>query len=241
MMDVPKFLQDDPPSPPQEELKFEETDFAEDNPTTRLAVCLCLDTSGSMESCMDELNAGVRSFYEEVRKDPNSKYSLEIAIVTFGPDVKQVRDFQPLDKQTQPPVLSAGGRTPMGEAVTLALELLERRKGLYKERGIDYYQPWLVLMTDGLPTDPAHVVEDAARRAAEITSNKKLTVFPIAIGAEAGLAELQRFSPANPPKRLTGYKFRELFGWFSENAINKSKSIPGDDVALTPTISWSQN
>lgn len=105
-MELPKFLQHESPKSLEEELKFEETDFASDNPTPRLAVCLCLDTSASMAPCMDELNEGVRSFYEEVQKDPNSKYSLEIAIVTFGPEAKQMRDFQPLDQQTRPPMLT---------------------------------------------------------------------------------------------------------------------------------------
>lgn len=238
-MELPKFLQHESPKSPEEELKFEETDFASDNPTPRLAVCLCLDTSASMMPCMDELNEGVRSFYEEVQKDPNSKYSLEIAIVTFGPEAKQMRDFQPLDQQTRPPMLTANGGTPMGEAVNLALDLLEQRKKLYQENGIDYYQPWLIMMTDGIPTDPPQTVETAARRTAETASNKKLTVFPVAIGVEASLTALQRFSPVNAPQRLQGYKFRELFGWFSVNAINKSKSVPGQDVPLTPP-SWVQ-
>lgn len=238
-MDLPKFLQNESPKSSREELKFEEIDFAADNPTPRLPVCLCLDTSGSMAPCMDELNAGVRSFYEDVQKDPNSRHSLEIAIVTFGPEAKQVQDFQPLDQQAQPPVLVANGGTPMGEAVNLALELLERRKSLYKETGIDYYQPWLILMTDGIPTDPLQIAETAARRTAEMVKNKKLTVFPIAIGAEASLTALQQFSPVNAPQRLQSHKFRQLFGWLSDNAIKKSKSVPGQDVPLTPP-SWIQ-
>lgn len=240
MMDLPKFLQNESPKSSKGELKFETMDFAADNPTPRLAVCLCLDTSGSMAPCMDELNAGVRSFYEEAQKNPNSKYSLEIAIVTFGPEAKPVRDFQSIDQQTQPPVLVANGGTPMGEAVNLALDLLERRKSLYKETAIDYYQPWLILMTDGVPTDPIQIVEATARRTAEMVKNKKLTVFPVAIGAEASLTTLQGFSPSNTPKRLQGYKFKELFGWVSENAIRMSESIPGQKVSFTTTAEWSQ-
>jgi len=32
------------------------------------------------------------------------------------------------------------------------LELLRTRKAIYKQRGIDYFRPWLFLITDGLPT-----------------------------------------------------------------------------------------
>ena len=31
----------------------------------------------------------------------------------------------------------------MGEGVTLALDLLKKRKQEYKDKGVDYYQPWL--------------------------------------------------------------------------------------------------
>ena len=41
-----------------------------DNPTARVPVCLCLDTSGSMYGTpIQELNDGVRLFYEAISED----------------------------------------------------------------------------------------------------------------------------------------------------------------------------
>ena len=55
------------------------------NPTARVPVCLCLDTSGSMGGMpIDELNEGVRLFYEAIREDETALYSAEVSIVTFG-------------------------------------------------------------------------------------------------------------------------------------------------------------
>ncbi|MEO0241947.1 MAG: hypothetical protein ABIM42_02750 [candidate division WOR-3 bacterium] len=31
--------------------------------------------------------------------------------------------------------------------------MVEERKGEYKERGIDYYRPWIFMIRDGEPTD----------------------------------------------------------------------------------------
>ena len=46
------------------------------NPTARVPVCLCLDTSGSMGGMpIDELNEGVRLFYEAIREDETALYS----------------------------------------------------------------------------------------------------------------------------------------------------------------------
>ena len=55
------------------------------NTTARVPVCLCLDVSGSMQGHpINELNAGVRLFYDTIRKDEMAFSAADIAIVTFG-------------------------------------------------------------------------------------------------------------------------------------------------------------
>lgn len=39
------------------------------------------------------------------------------------------------------PEMEAEGMTCMGEGLSLALDLLEKRKAKYKATGVDYYQP----------------------------------------------------------------------------------------------------
>ncbi len=123
------------------------------NPATRLPVCLCLDTSSSMfGEPIDELNRGVEYFFEAIKEDEIARYSVELSIVTFSSTAEKILDFANIDRQTFNP-LSASGSTSMGEGVNLALDLLQQRKKEYSDKGVDYYQPWLVLMTDGYPTD----------------------------------------------------------------------------------------
>lgn len=208
------------------------------NPTARVPVCLCLDTSGSMDgSPINELNDGIRMFYDAIKDDEVAMYSAEICIVTFGGNVECIRDFSSLSIEPEPPTLYANSNTPMGEAVTMALDLLERRKEEYREKGVDYYQPWLVLMTDGYP-DSNSSASNAARRAAELVNSKKLTVFPIGIGEGADMDVLAEFSPKRRPLRLQGLKFKEFFEWLSKSVSRVSQSTPGDEIKLdTDTIS----
>lgn len=203
------------------------------NPTARVPVCLCLDTSGSMNGKpIEELNEGVRLFYDAIREDETALYSAEISIITFGETAQCIADFSGLEIQPEPPILTASGMTPMGEAVNMGLDLLERRKEEYKERGVDYYQPWLVLMTDGVPNGDPSLLDKAISKTVELVNKKKLTVFPIGIGCDADMEILGKFSPKRPPLRLQGLKFREFFAWLSQSVSKTSQSTPGENVKL---------
>lgn len=203
------------------------------NPTARVPVCLCLDTSGSMCGMpIDELNEGVRLFYEAIREDETALYSAEVSVVTFGGNAQCIADFASLEVQPNAPTLTADGMTPMGEAVNMGLDLLEQRKDEYKDRGVDYYQPWLVLMTDGAPNGDSAELSRAINRTVDLVNQKKLTVFPIGIGSDADMNVLAQFSPKRPPLKLQGLKFREFFAWLSKSVSKTSQSTPGESVKL---------
>ncbi|MDR0525692.1 MAG: VWA domain-containing protein [Spirochaetaceae bacterium] len=211
---------------------FGKSDFA-NNPTARLPVCLCLDTSGSMSGDpIRELNSGISTLYEVIERNIKTKLSAEISIVTFGGQAQIVEDFETLDQRPEPPELYADGLTPMGEAVNLALDILEERKRMYKDAGIDYFQPWLVLITDGQPEghNPEEL-ERAIKRTCSLITEKKLTLFPIGVEG-ANLDVLSRFSPNRPPLKLQGLKFDEFFEWLGKSIERTSVSIPGEKVPL---------
>ena len=212
------------------------------NPSTRVPVCLCLDTSASMGGeRIEELRSGVKLFYDAIRDDEIALYSAEVCVVTFGGTAQCVVDFSSLERQTKIPSLIPCGHTPMGEAVNIALDLLERRKQEYRDRGIEYYQPWLVLMTDGEPNGDPSELERAIQRTADAASQKKLTVFPIGIGSDANMDKLRKFSvPERRPLRLQGLKFREFFQWLSQSVSRTSQSMPGEKIAMEDIRGWAE-
>lgn len=231
-----------------------------ENPTPRVPVCLCLDTSGSMDAVegncvqtgetifkdgrqwnvvtggttrLQELQKGVQAFFDSILEDEIAVYSAEISIVTFDSQAKCILDFANMERQPKVPDLYTNGDTHMGEGVNLALDLLERRKDEYKSAGVDYYQPWLVLMTDGVPNGNQMELERAINRTVDMVNNKKLTVFPIGIGNESNmLTTLNRFSPNRKALRLQGLKFKEFFAWLSQSVSRTSQSTPGETITL---------
>lgn len=211
-----------------EEFVLRQEDLVE-NPTARVPICLVLDVSSSMDGApIKELNGGVEMFFDAIRGDEVAQYAAEICVVTFGESVSKMLDFMSIERQ-EAPKLRASGLTPMGGGVNLALDLLEARKEDYKRAGVDYYQPWMVIMTDGGPTDN---ISGAAARIKSLVSTKKLTVFPIAIGDAADLQTLATLSPTRPPLRLKGLNFSEFFTWLSRSVSKVSQSMPGETVEL---------
>ncbi len=213
-----------------------------ENPTHRLAAALSLDVSGSMSGKpIEELNRGVGLFYRSVQQHALARHAAEIGVVEFGSGARVVRDFEPVLGATPPQLeisdLYAG--TSLGSGVQMALDLLEKRKAEYRRVGTSYHQPWLVIITDGDPTDDSHV--DAASRIAQLVDANKLTVFPIGVGG-ADMSALAMLSPKRAPLRLKGLNFEALFEFLSRSVVAVSTSRPGDSVALpTANIStWAQ-
>lgn len=210
------------------------------NPLPRCATILALDVSGSMDGDpIKQLKAGALKFIRTVKEDDIASASLELAIVLFGGDnAKLLVPFTNLsdDNVNWHGIISnidADGSTPMGEAVELSLNLLEKRKEEYKNNGVSYYQPWFVMITDGEPTDSEW--EKAARRLYNAEQNKR--VFPMVVGTkDADFYNLEKF--VSEPIQLEGLKFQEFFSWLSASMSRVSTSVVGEEVTLPPKTGW---
>ena len=109
----------------------EAVEFAE-NPEPRCPCVLLLDTSSSMQGLpIDALNQGLRTFKDELMKDPLASRRVEVAVVTFDSEVRVIQDFVTAD-QFQPPPLTAQGLTYMGHGVHKALDMIQARKARYR-------------------------------------------------------------------------------------------------------------
>ena len=102
----------------------------ENNPTPRVPVCLCLDTSGSMGrivrgevqdtgktiykdgqtwnvvtggvSAIDDLTEGINQFFEAIRSDEVAIYSAEICVITFGgTKAELISPFETVDQKEE--------------------------------------------------------------------------------------------------------------------------------------------
>ncbi len=216
------------------EAAFKAVEFAE-NPEPRVPCVLIVDTSTSMQGVrISELNNGLKSYKKELLADPLASKRVEVAIVTFGGRVTRLVDFVTA-AGFDPPTLQVIGGTPMGEAINVALDMIDERKNSYRQNGIAYYRPWAFLITDGEPNDHWKPVVSRVHAGEQ---QKAFSFF--AVGVEgANMEVLERIS-VRKPLWLQGMKFRELFSWLSNSQQAVSRSSPGDEVPLMDPTSGPQ-
>lgn len=209
--------------------------------------CLCvlvLDTSGSMSwpnsnPPIDQLNAGLKRFQEELLKDEVTRDRLEVAIVTFDDEVNTVQGPELLT-DFQMPVLRTAGCTAMIDGISEAIDIVTYRKDYYKSHGIPYYRPWIVMMTDGEP-DSNQDVDGMAQRIAEANQRKEFVFMAIGVGNDVNESVLNKLSTSSfPPMKMQAVKFCEFFTWLS-NSISTISNSNSNNVTISDPGSWLDN
>lgn len=205
-----------------------------ENPEQRCPVLLLLDNSYSMNGApIDNLNDALVQFRDELTQDSLASKRVEVSVVTFGGEVELHSDFQSVT-EFYPSRIEVSGATPMGEAIERGLDLLRDRKDMYRANGVPYYRPWVILLTDGAPTDNWH---HAKQMVADGEAKKEFMFFAVGIDG-ADMNFLNQLAPRGAMP-LRGLAFAELFQWLSSSLSAVSQSQPSEVIDL-PAIGWAR-
>ena len=206
------------------------------NPGAKHIACVLLvDTSTSMSgAAIDELNEGLRAFGEALMSDAQASGAADVCVINFNTEVTVEGPFSPAADYVAP-TLSAGGLTALNEAIITGLDAIEQQKATYRQLGVDYYKPWLFLLTDGSATD-TEFDADAHQRLTEALANRKVNFFPMGIGADADIQALKSYTANGNGAVLKAEKnhFKEAFVWLSSSMAVASTSVPGQNKVDLP-------
>lgn len=228
-------------------------------------VVLLLDTSYSMEGKkIDSLKEGISLLVENLNKDDIAKKRVELCAITFGGGVKVVHDFSSVSDFGEIS-LKAEGHTPMGQAIITGISKIDERKSQYKKFGVDYYRPWIWMITDGDPTDMGprdggyvesvndsgsgkpvknedispsffELWESVVSKVHEGENGRKFVFFAIGVD-DADMDTLSQIS-VRAPVRLKGVDFKGMFTWLSRSLSSQSRSVTNDQISLGSPDEW---
>lgn len=210
------------------------------NRDPRAACVLVVDVSGSMAGApIAALERGFAQFTDEIKEDPLARKRTEVAVVTFGHDAKLLVPFQE-GRDLVPVHFVIDGSTNMGAGINLALDEIEERKQEYRDAGLEYFRPWVFLLTDGNP-DPGMEFDNAAIRLNAAEASHGVTVFAVGVGNGVNFDKLRLLSKDRGPLSLDGLKFAEMFSWLSNSmsavsASNNAGASETDLQAMTEQI-----
>ncbi len=215
------------------------------NPNQRTPCVLVLDASGSMntkgskgKARIEELNEGIRTLEQALKSDDAAISRVQLGIVSVGGPSNSadvLMDWTDAE-QFQAFPLTADGSTPLGIGIQLGLRMVDQIKQDLRGAGINYTRPWMMIITDGEPTDSGEDWNKAVQECKGAESAKRVEVFTIGVEG-ANIAKLSQLSN-RPPVMLDGLKFNELFLWLSSSLSAASRSRPGDAVSLPSLDPW---
>jgi uncharacterized protein YegL len=141
-------------------------------------------------------------------------------------------------------MLQPGGKTNLVSGMEKAMEMVEERKTFYKSNGEQYYRPFIVLFTDGAPTNTADEIEALDQKIQTMSDNKKFVFLPFGVegadmqmlaklAAQTADERLQNKAKAFLMKDVT--KFSEVFAFVSASISGAMQQTAGAQVAQLPS------
>lgn len=157
----------------------------------RLPCVFLVDSSDCVSpDRLAEVNQGLLAFVE---KNYSESVCAEICVILFHSEVEEIVPFCPAD-HFRPVKLQAGGQSAMNQAIIAGLDAIKFRKNVYREMGIDYWRPRLILLSNGSPTDDAAFKSAAMGRLQLELDHNRVMFLPICSGPDANIHLLREYT-----------------------------------------------
>ena len=196
------------------------------NRTKRILLCFCVDASASMavSGMMEKVNQGIESFFRRTRSELLARDAADICIVTFGDRVEVVCDFGSFDDACEQvlrnPIRATGSLTRLAAGVNCALDRMENHQRELAQVGNNAYVPWLIILSDGVSTEPEEEVRKASERVFALLRANRLRTR--CLSTDDGYESLRHFT-VGKVDRLEELSVTDFFDVVSRSVSLASK------------------
>ncbi|NET86370.1 MAG: VWA domain-containing protein [Moorea sp. SIO1F2] len=165
------------------------------------------------------VNAGVKALVADLMNEPYAIETAYLSVITFESTARQVSPLTEL-MSFQPPTLSSGGATSMGEALKLLAKCMDQEVQKSSETQKGDWKPLVFLMTDGMPTDSWQKAAD------ELKKKKPANIIACAAGSGADESLLKRITEIVVKlDNLQPDTLKQFFKWVTQSIQQTSQSV----------------
>ena len=200
----------------------------------KLPVYLLIDTSGSMQGePIESVKVGLEAMLSSLRSDPYALETVNISIITFDRDVKQLLPLTPLDNLQMPDITTPeSGPTHTGRALQMLCENVDREgnRGSAEVKGD--WMPLLFLMTDGKPSD----IKLYREMVPEVKKRNFGAIIACAAGMKADTEPLRQLTDrVYSLDTIDSTGLKSFFKWVSDSIGVGNRSMGAtDELELPP-------
>lgn len=180
--------------------------FWRGNPN-KVACILVLDCSISMTAKIGDngnftylnlLHEAIKIFEHELKNDNTLAESVDIAVIQVADQQAMlIQNWIVAEDFIAPTIIPKSSTASTSVALLQAIEMCEQRKKYYQHEGIDYYRPWIVLISDGELADSSTTWQSTVDIVQTEINKRKIFTMAVAINDDCPTVKLQQVSDDN--------------------------------------------